>query len=103
MRGLLNAKYVCEFDEIPPLKMVETVADLSALLPQDVITKLNEVIAIKSAGAEKEKVLRIPLFDDFFKQELAKPYPQFNKRKRDMAPFDTYLQSCLGVKGYEKC
>lgn len=103
MRGLLNAKYVCEFDKIPPLKMVETVADLSVLLPQDVITKLNEVIAIKSAGAEKEKVLHIPLFDEFFKQELAKPHPQFNKRKSDMAPFDAYLQSCLGVNGYEKC
>ncbi len=98
MRGLLNAKYVCEFDKIPPLKMTDTVAKLSTALPQDVLAKLNEVIAIKSEGREKDKVLRIPLFDDFFKRELAKPYPQFNKRKTDTALFDAYLQNCLGVK-----
>ena len=98
MRGLLNAKYVYEFDKIPPLKMVDTVNELSALLPKDVLAKLNEVIEIKSKGLEKETILRIPLFDEFFNEELAKTYNNFNKREVDRTVFDFYLKKCLGIK-----
>ena len=97
MRGLLNAKYVYEFDKIPPLKMVDTVNELSALLPKDVLAKLNEVIEIKSKGLEKETILRIPLFDEFFNEELAKTYNNFNKREVDRTVFDFYLKKCLGI------
>lgn len=55
---------------------------------------------------QNPKIYRTDIYwklNDLMYKWLAKPYPQFNKRKRDMAPFDAYLQSCLGVKGYEKC
>ena len=97
MRGLLNAKYVYEFDKVPPLKMRDTVAEFSKSLPENIISKLNEIIDIKSQGLEKDTVLNIPIFDEFFQKELAKNYSSFNKREIDRPLFDRYLQTCLGL------
>lgn len=98
MRGMLNAKYVYELDKIPPLKMIDSVNEISILIPKDVVNKINEVIDIKSQGLEKETVLRIPVFDEFFRQELDKTYANFNKRKVDGKLFDLYLHKILGIK-----
>ena len=98
MRGLLNALYALKFDSIPPLLMRETVQQMLPYMPKDVIKKLNEVIEIKSNGLEKETILSIPVFDEFFNQALDATYTDFNKRRTDKKIFDKYLQKILGVK-----
>jgi len=50
MRGLLNAKYVYEFDRIPPLDLRQTVKELENIVPVEVYKKIQEVIEIKSQG-----------------------------------------------------
>ncbi len=97
MRGLLNALYVLKFDKIPPLLMRDTLQAMQSHLPEGIASKLNEVIEIKSQGLEKETVLRIPEFDEFFKEELAKTYNSFNKRKVDRKVFDFFLKERLGL------
>ena len=92
MRGLLNAKYVYEFDKIPPLSLRQTVEDIKNIVPQDVYLKLNEVIEIKSQGLERDVILRIPEFDEFFELELQKEFSNFNSRKPDVEVFNKYLQ-----------
>jgi hypothetical protein len=77
--------------------MRDTVAEFSKSLPENIISKLNEIIDIKSQGLEKDTVLNIPIFDEFFKKELAKNYSSFNKREIDRPLFDRYLQTCLGL------
>lgn len=92
MRGILNAKYVYEFDKIPPLDLRQTVKELETIIPAEVYSKIQEVIKIKSQGLEREVILRIPEFDVFFDKELKKEYHNFNSRKPDVEEFNKYLQ-----------
>ncbi len=98
MRGMLNAEYVYVFDKIPPLKLEDTLAELSALLPDNVVSGLKEVIGLKSQGFEKETVLSIPVFDAFLKSEFDKTYTFVDKQGVNWRLFDKFLQNCLGVK-----
>lgn len=98
MRGILNASYVLKFDKVPPILMRDTVQAMQCYIPEDIVSKLNEVIEIKSQGLEKETIQRISLFDEFFEQKLAETYTGFNKRKIDGKLFDNYLQKVLGIK-----
>jgi hypothetical protein len=97
MRGLLNAEYVLRFDKIPPLLMRETIAAMQNDMPSGVVAKLNEVIEIKSKGLEKETVLRIPVFDEYFAVAMNKTHDNIGKRRIDYAIFDSFLCKCLGV------
>ena len=97
MRGLLNAKYVYEFDKIPPLELRQTVDKLRTIISPDIYKKFEEVIEIKSQGLERDTILRIPEFDAFFNIELQKTFNNFNTRKPDIKIFDKFLQHELGV------
>ena len=92
MRGLLNAKYVYEFDKIPPLDLKQTVKELENIIPVEVYKKIQAVIEIKSQGLERDLILRIPEFDAYFNIELQKEFSNFNPRKPDIEVFNNYLQ-----------
>lgn len=57
MRGLLNAKYVYEFDKIPPLELRQTVNKLRTVISFDIYKKIEEVIEIKYQGLEGDTIL----------------------------------------------
>lgn len=92
MRGLLNAKYVYEFDRIPPLDLRQTVKELENIVPVEVYKRIQEVIEIKSQGLERDVILRIPEFDEFFNVELQNEYSNFNSRKPDVEVFNNFLR-----------
>ena len=92
MRGLLNAKYVYEFDKIPPLDLRQTVKELENIIPPEVYKKIQEVIKIKSPGLERDVILRIAEFDAYFNIELQKEFSNFNPRKPDVEVFNNYLR-----------
>lgn len=98
MRGLLNAEYVLKYDKIPPLLMRETVKAMQDDMLPKVVSKLKEVIEIKSKGLEKETVLRIPVFDEYFTKAMSKNYNNIGKRSVDYTVFNVFLRKCLGVK-----
>lgn len=95
MRGVLNAKYVYEFDKLPPLDLKQTAEELKFLIPQNVYSKIQEVIEIKLKGLERETILRIPEFDEFFNTERQKEYTKFDKRKPDINVFNRFLQEIV--------
>ena len=95
MRGLLNAKYVYEFDKIPPLDFRQTVLETKNIIPKNVYKKIQEVIEIKSQGQERDTILRIVEFDEFFNTELKKEYNNFNSRKPDVKVFNDFLQGLV--------
>ena len=97
MRGLLNAKYVYEFDKIPPLSLRQTVEELKNIIPEEVYAKIQEVIEIKSQGLERDVILRIPEFDTFFDSEMQKEYNNLNKRKPDVNVFNRFLQEQIYI------
>lgn len=92
MRGLLNAKYVYEFDKIPPLDLRQTVEEIKNNIPEKVYKKYQNVIEIKSQGLERDVILRIQEFDEFFDTELKKEYKNFKTRTPDVKIFNKYLQ-----------
>lgn len=95
MRGLLNAKYVYEFDRIPPLDLRQTVYELENNIPTEVYKKIQEVIEIKSHGLERDVILRIPEFNAYFNIELQKEYNNFNPRMPDVEVFNIFLQRLI--------
>ena len=95
MRGLLNAKYVLLFDKLPPLNFVQTINDLKSNIPNEVYSKLLEIINLKSKGLEKDKVENISEFDNFFDEVLKTPVPKFKKRISDVDVFDKFLLGLL--------
>jgi len=95
MRGLLNAKYVTEFDKIPPLIFTKTVEQLKNKMPQKIYDKLYEIIKIKSSGLEKDTVLRIPELDEYLENELNKKSPVFQKRNFDKKIFNDFISELL--------
>ena len=97
MRGLLNAKYTYEFNKIPPLKLIQTLEELKNLIPENIYKKTTEVIEIKSKGLEKDVILRIPEFDEFFNLELEKEYTKFNRRTPKAEVFNEFLQKTLNL------
>lgn len=97
LRGLLNAKYVYEFDRIPPLNFMMMADEARGLMPEAVYERLCDVVKIKSSGREKNNIDRIKVFDDFFDVELDKRYSGLKKRETDIAVFDAFLGSCLSA------
>lgn len=95
IRGVLNATYVYEFDKIPPLNLKKTVTELKNNIPEEVYAKINEVIEIKSQGLERDIVLRIPEFDEFFNIELQKEFRNFISKKPDLEIFNKYLREFI--------
>lgn len=95
MRGLLNAKYVYVFDKIPPLDFRQTVLEAKNIISEDVYKKIQEVIEIKSQGQERNTILRIVKFDEFFNTELEKEYNNFNSRKPDVKVFNDFLHGLV--------
>ena len=56
MRGLLNAKYVQLFDNLPLVNFRNTVDELKSFIPKHIYQTLLEIIEIKSEGLEKDTI-----------------------------------------------
>ena len=95
MRGLLNAQYVYWYDELPPLRLSETLKKLENKIPAEVSSMLHQVIKLKTCGQEKEKIPNITVFDNYFTHALQQVYDNFHKRQADIKVFDAFLHKLL--------
>ena len=57
-----------------------------------------ELFLEASKGLEKEKVLRIPVFDEYFAKAMNRNYDNIGKRHVDYTVFNAFLRKCLEVK-----
>lgn len=63
MRGLVNAKYVKQFNRVPPVIFEEAIDDVK--MDTEIKNKLKEVVKIKKQGLESDKVSNIEIFDNY--------------------------------------
>ena len=69
MRGLVNAKFVENNKNIPPISFSQTLSMINCI-PVEVTSKLFEVITIKKQGKEKDKQVNLPEFDTYIESFL---------------------------------
>ncbi len=76
-RGLVNAKYVAHKKILPPIIFSFALNELEGIIPNRILSKLREIIALKSSGREKEIVSNIVEMDsyieDFLKNDSETP------------------------------
>ncbi len=95
MRGLVNAKYVEQYLEVPPIRFKETVEKVS--LPKDVKDKLWEVIEIKEQGGEKDIISHIHEFESYIEDFLDEHIEIMNKKFNKTHKLQEYVYKVLGV------
>lgn len=92
MRGLVNAKYMEQFNKIPPIDFGETLKVTK--LPHDVVDKLHEIIRLKREAKEKDIIQNIKNFDTYielFLREREKPELIDKVKPHDTTPLNQYL------------
>lgn len=100
-RGLLNALYVRNFDKIPPISIKKTIESVKTLLPADILSKLQELIYIKSQGLEKDQVAQIKELNAFFDLKLKDNQGSFADRSPQLEDLNQFLQDYI-FKQYRK-
>ncbi|HLD02503.1 MAG TPA: nucleotidyltransferase domain-containing protein [Candidatus Nanoarchaeia archaeon] len=69
-RGLVNAKWIAHKNALPPTDFPETLRKVKNLIPLSVIKKLEDIIALKSEGKEKEIIQNIVSMDSYIESFL---------------------------------
>ncbi|MFC1696760.1 DNA polymerase beta superfamily protein [Nanoarchaeota archaeon] len=93
-RGLINAKWVVNKNTVPPIVFLEAVEGLGDKIPVKIVSKLKEIIKLKSSGKEKDNVPNIVFMDDYIEAFLLEDL-DFEKRKVDVSMLDDELQRIL--------
>lgn len=98
LRPLLVALWIEKYQTIPPMELVPLLALLDD--KPEVVSRINELMAKKQYADEKNPISRIPVLDDFLKEEMgrlqgvAKLLPV---AKADVVALDKLYQSLLGL------
>lgn len=92
MRGLLNALYVYQNDDIPPLDFTQTIELLKDEISHTVYETVKDIIKIKSSGLEKDTIERIEVLDEFIEEHINKTFEVF-ERKIDILKLDEFVQN----------
>jgi len=75
LRGLINAKYIMQFNKVPPIDITDAINRLK--LKKALKDRIFKIIELKKAGREKEIIKRMPVFDryieSFLKEECRAP------------------------------
>ena len=69
-RGLINAKWVVHKKTVPPIIFAEALQKIKKHIPEDIQTKIQEMISLKSQGKEKDKIKNIAEMDNYIEQFL---------------------------------
>jgi len=96
MRGLVNAKYVQQFLEVPPIKFEEAVKKVT--LPFDVKEKLREIIDLKKQGIENDRISQIHLFERYIEDFLEEHVEIQNKKFSKTKELQEKVYEILGVE-----
>lgn len=64
-RGLINAKWVVYKKSVPPIIFRDALKGMKSIIPVNVLSKLNEIIDLKSQGKEKDIIQNIVVMDDY--------------------------------------
>ena len=100
MRGLMNAKWVEDFQKIPPIKFPEVINGFWETVPQDIILKLTDIVRLKRCGKEKDIIQNISRIDNYIESFLKEPIGFENQKThvttRDLNQF--IVETIIGSK-----
>lgn len=95
MRGLINAKYVKKYGQIPPIIFKDTITDLSSIIPEEISKKLFEIIRLKKKGKEKDIIQNIVRMDSYIENFLKTE--EWTKGKEDIVDSRELENYILGL------
>lgn len=100
MRGLLNAKWVEEVDELslPPISFPQLIMSLRAtshVIPLEILDELEDMVNKKITKQEKDIVKNVPRFDDYIESELAKPRKDVSTQRMNSEVIDYIIRKIL--------
>lgn len=93
-RGLVNALFVKRFNKVPPIDFNETFTT-KTLLPDRIREKIQEIIASKKQGKEKEIISHIPLFDGYIETFLKEPINKEEPKERHIIELEKELKRLI--------
>lgn len=94
MRGLVNAKYVLQYDKVPPIIFKDSL-DITYLKDSDVRDKILEVIELKKTGFEEVKVSKIHLFEKYIEEFLETEEKIEPRKIKDYQVIQEYIWELL--------
>ena len=69
-RGLMNARWVAEKKTIPAIDFNETLTGMEGIIPDMILRKLHDIIALKPQGREKDIIQNIVEMDQYIEAFL---------------------------------
>ncbi|MFC1775052.1 DNA polymerase beta superfamily protein [Nanoarchaeota archaeon] len=69
LRGLVNAKYVIQKNEVPPIILLKAVNQVN--IPKKLKEKIKRIIGLKKQGKEKNKIDNIEFIDKYIEKFLS--------------------------------
>lgn len=64
-RGLVNAKWVLGKGTIPPIAFTDALEGMEGTMPEGILEKIRNIVALKKLGREKEKRERVSVLDEY--------------------------------------
>ncbi len=95
MRGLINSKYVLQYDGIPPIVFNNAVNTLSGFENKEVMDKIKEVIELKKTGFEEIRVSKIHLFEKYIEEFLETEEKIEPRKIKDYQVIQEYIWELL--------
>jgi hypothetical protein len=95
MRGLVNAKYVEQTNQIPPITFTNAIREVG--IPSEVKDKLKEIIKIKKEGGEKEHISHIGTFESYIEDFLAEDTHVAPVKMHNIDALQQFVYGVLGV------
>ena len=93
-RGLINAYYVLEYDNIPPIIFEETIKQVKSV-PDSIKNKLYDIIKIKKLGIEKDIIDKIVMFDDYIEKFLKEEQIIKNTNRNNINELNEFVYKIL--------
>ena len=94
MRGLINSLWVTQFKTLPPIDFNDAIKNINDV-PVHILKKLNAIIKSKKKGEEKDKVARIPNFDNYIESFLKKEYTVENRKILDYSEIQSHINGII--------
>lgn len=92
LRGMLNAIYVSNHKDLPPINF-NNILECKLGLSKNFVNRIKDILKIKKEGFEKDNVKRITIFDKEIESFLKSTNEPQSRRKFDIKVFDYMLRA----------
>lgn len=95
-RGLINAKWVAHRNNLPLIDFTKAVSKSDDIIPNYIISKIQDMIKIKSQGKEKDKINNITKMDNYIESFLKdNTKAPINQKPKNVGKLNKEIQKIL--------